>query len=269
MWDSYAPVAHLEKLAFTAEPKTALPVVYTPFTAVSHVSRVACPLMAPLPAAFRSTPRKLGLPSHFSIVLSCCGDAVDFAACCSGTLAAAAQALEEGGAQWRDVSGVIVQLADISNFAVFNHCYANSVPRSSPPTRFSLCLSLEQPVLFIISIQVSKNICRHMHVESISFWAPANIGPYSQAQLYARREQEDGGSLLLVSGQIALVPERMVLVAADGGQHQLEAECAQILLNLSAILAANGLSEYAPCCCIPIVPLTCVDFFCLLRALNA
>lgn len=261
VWDSYAPVAHLEQLAFTAQPKPALPVVRIPFAGASDASRVACAALPPLPAPFRPTPRKHSLPcAHFSIVLSCCGSAEDFAASCSATLAAAAQALEEGGAKWHDVSGVIVQLADISNFAVLNQCYAACVPRSSPPTRFTFCASLEQPVLFIISIQVSKNSCRHVHVESVSFWAPANIGPYSQSQLYARRGQLDCGSLLLLSGQIALVPERMVLAAADGMQSQLQAECTQIVLNLSAILAANGLSEYAPCCCMLIAPLVVVDF---------
>ena len=261
VWDSYAPVAHLEQLAFTQQPKSALAVVHIPFATASHVARVACAALPPLPAPLRTTPRKHSPAcAHFSVVLSCCGSADDFATSCSATLAAAAQALEEGGAKWQDVSGVIVQLADISNFAAFNHCYAACLPCTSPPTRFSFCVSLEQPVLFIISIQVSKISCRHMHVESVSFWAPANIGPYSQSQLYARRGQDDCGSLLLVSGQIALVPERMVLAAADGRQSQLQAECAQILLNLSAILAANGLSEYAPCCCILIAPLIIVHF---------
>jgi len=55
-----------------------------------------------------------------------------------------------------------------------------------------------------------------MHVESISFWAPANIGPYSQAQLYPAHG-DACGNLLLVSGQIGLVPERMLLVSAGGG----------------------------------------------------
>jgi len=37
-----------------------------------------------------------------------------------------------------------------------------------------------------------------MHVQGLSHWAPANIGPYSQCSM--------AGNLLHVSGQIALIP---------------------------------------------------------------
>ncbi len=39
---------------------------------------------------------------------------------------------------------------------------------------------------------------RCMHVQGLSHWAPANIGPYSQCSM--------AGNLLHVSGQIALIP---------------------------------------------------------------
>jgi diphthine-ammonia ligase len=104
-------------------------------------------------------------------------------------------------------------------------------------------MSLEEPVLFIISIQASSSSSRHMHVESISSWAPANIGPYSQSQLYAG-DGLDSSALLLVSGQIALIPERMELAVAEGRpQQQLEVECAQVSRNLAAVVAANGVAE--------------------------
>jgi hypothetical protein len=36
----------------------------------------------------------------------------------------------------------------------------------------------------------------------------------------------------------------MVLVAAEGGrQQQLQAECAQVALNLAAVMAANDVTE--------------------------
>ena len=42
-----------------------------------------------------------------------------------------------------------------------------------------------------------------MHVQSISHWAPANIGPYSQANMI------DG--ILHIAGQIGLIPGSMEL----------------------------------------------------------
>jgi diphthine-ammonia ligase len=173
------------------------------------------------------------------VVLACCGSVDEFAQACKRTLADAAQTLAAADAEWREVSGVIVQLSDISNFATFNQCYATCVPQCSPPTRFAVCMRLQEPILFILSLQVSRGSSRHMHVESISLWAPANIGPYSQAQLYPGYNRECG-NLLLVSGQIGLIPERMLLAAAEGAQReQLHAQCAQISRNLAAIVEAN------------------------------
>lgn len=57
--------------------------------------------------------------------------------------------------------------------------------------------------------------------------APAAIGPYSQAV--------KTGSMVFVSGQLALVPERGELVAND-----IKAETRQALTNLEEILVASG-----------------------------
>lgn len=59
--------------------------------------------------------------------------------------------------------------------------------------------------------------------------APAAVGPYSQAIR--------AGSLVFTSGQIPLDPASGQLV--EGG---IEAQTAQVLHNLSAVLAAAGLS---------------------------
>lgn len=59
--------------------------------------------------------------------------------------------------------------------------------------------------------------------------APQAIGPYSQAVV--------AGDLVFLSGQIALDPERGRLV--DGS---IEDETRQVLKNLAAVLAAEGLA---------------------------
>ena len=58
--------------------------------------------------------------------------------------------------------------------------------------------------------------------------APQAIGPYAQGVV--------GGGLVFLSGQIALDPERGRLV--DGS---IEEETRQVLTNLRAVLAADGL----------------------------
>jgi diphthine-ammonia ligase len=44
-----------------------------------------------------------------------------------------------------------------------------------------------------------------LHVQSVSRWAPSNIGPYSQAKTI-------GGIVVFVSGQIALDPASMTIL---------------------------------------------------------
>lgn len=56
---------------------------------------------------------------------------------------------------------------------------------------------------------------RGLHVQSRSYWAPANIGPYSQAQAisHASNNEDEESALVTVqiAGQIPLVPASMVL----------------------------------------------------------
>lgn len=59
--------------------------------------------------------------------------------------------------------------------------------------------------------------------------APAAIGPYSQAVV--------AGSLVFLSGQIPLDPERGKIVEGS-----IEDETRQVLKNLAAVLAAEGLT---------------------------
>ena len=61
-----------------------------------------------------------------------------------------------------------------------------------------------------------------LHVQSVSRWAPSNIGPYSQAKTLA--------AIVLVSGQIALDPASMLLLGTSAEQ-----QAAQCLRNLEVV----------------------------------
>ncbi|KER31486.1 hypothetical protein T265_12963 [Opisthorchis viverrini] len=65
-------------------------------------------------------------------------------------------------------------------------------------------------------------LCRGLHVRSLSHWAPANIGPYSQALSFTRlgsstelERVEDTTEWTFYSGQIGLIPETMTLPQFD------------------------------------------------------
>eukprot|EP00293_Proteomonas_sulcata_P018458 CAMPEP_0184290288 /NCGR_PEP_ID=MMETSP1049-20130417/2600_1 /TAXON_ID=77928 /ORGANISM="Proteomonas sulcata, Strain CCMP704" /LENGTH=328 /DNA_ID=CAMNT_0026597421 /DNA_START=33 /DNA_END=1019 /DNA_ORIENTATION=- len=66
-----------------------------------------------------------------------------------------------------------------------------------------------------------------LHVQSISYWAPCNIGPYSQAKTL-------DGRLILISGQIALDPSSMVIKAESVAD-----QTRRCLHNLKAILGVS------------------------------
>jgi 2-iminobutanoate/2-iminopropanoate deaminase len=59
--------------------------------------------------------------------------------------------------------------------------------------------------------------------------APAPIGPYSQAVM--------AGSTLYISGQIPMDPATTIVLTGD-----IEAETAQVMKNIGAILSAYGLN---------------------------
>lgn len=64
-----------------------------------------------------------------------------------------------------------------------------------------------------------------MHVQSISHWAPANIGPYSQAVQI--------GDFIHLAGQIGLIPGSMQMV--NGG---IKRQCQLTLRHISRLLKA-------------------------------
>lgn len=99
---------------------------------------------------------------------------------------------------------VSVILSDMQQFASMNKRYVQYFNILNPPSR----LCIEVPIQFEAEITVfgSKLLdgsSKCLHVQGRSFWAPANIGPYSQARL-------DFG-LNYVAGQIGLLPASLTL----------------------------------------------------------
>jgi diphthine-ammonia ligase len=84
-----------------------------------------------------------------------------------------------------------------------------------------------------------------LHIQSRSYWAPANIGPYSQAQavLQATSKPETALWTVCVAGQIPLVPSTMALPSRPykshgGGVSVTEATSA---FNLQVVLSLQHL----------------------------
>lgn len=81
-------------------------------------------------------------------------------------------------------TNINVFLSSIDLFAAVNQVYATFFG-SSPPARACVAVDLPPPTrirLECIAYNESHDADRQaLHVQGLSYWAPANIGPYSQA----------------------------------------------------------------------------------------
>lgn len=99
----------------------------------------------------------------------------------------------------------------MNDYAALNDVYATAFSFTNPPTR--VCVEYPLPPGLQVIMEVvafrprnkdSENRRHTMHVQSISHWAPANIGPYAQSTRV--------GEITYISGQIALVPGSMTMI---------------------------------------------------------
>ncbi|XP_072896198.1 diphthine--ammonia ligase isoform X1 [Hemitrygon akajei] len=133
-----------------------------------------------------------------------------------------------------DIILLHLYIKDITDFGTINsvyQCYFNL----NPPARVCVEVPLPDGILLQVdcllhkdesaSQDVTEQQKEVMHVQSISHWAPANIGPYSQSIKI--------GDDIFCAGQIGLVPCTMQLVT--GG---IKAEATLSLSHVQKILEA-------------------------------
>lgn len=114
---------------------------------------------------------------------------IDAGLCSSATFAEEAtatfkkldKALKDAGYTMDHLIHVNLLLCDMSLFAEANAEYIKWFPRGSPPTRATVAVSLEPGKRIYIDALACLALKKTLHVQSLSYWAPANIGPYSQA----------------------------------------------------------------------------------------
>lgn len=113
--------------------------------------------------------------------------------------------LEDHHLDAENIISTSLLVKSMDNFVKINQVYYQHFDKSLPPARTCIETSLASglSVSFIAS-KISKN---GLHVQSRSYWAPSNIGPYSQAikiNLIAN-----------LSGQIPLIAKNMTLQFDD------------------------------------------------------
>ncbi|KAL4711110.1 hypothetical protein ACJJTC_009481, partial [Scirpophaga incertulas] len=144
--------------------------------------------------------------------------------------------LESEDVSLQDVCTVNIYMRDMDEYLTLNNVYLKYFSFDNPPSRVCVQCPLPDDVGLILDAVAYKTVQSvdpdsppkertTMHVQSISHWAPANIGPYSQAFKV--------GEVIGTSGQIALVPGSMQLVR--GGARR---QCALALRHVARVLRA-------------------------------
>ena len=111
-----------------------------------------------------------------------------------------------------------ILLRNMEDFAGVNAAYGAAFTAPNPPSRVTIACGNLLPkgvdvALSVVALHGSAEKTKQgLHVQSQSYWAPANIGPYSQAISVATEGTGDStssASMVYIAGQIPLVPRLM------------------------------------------------------------
>ncbi|KAG4428648.1 hypothetical protein IFR05_015868 [Cadophora sp. M221] len=129
--------------------------------------------------------------------------------------------LDQASLQPTDIISTVIILRSMQDFASINKVYGALFTKPNPPSRVTVSCGtlLPQEISLIIHLSIQNTssspiVRKALHVQSRSYWAPANIGPYSQATcitLPLTTTSQTPTSLVSIAGQIPLIPHTMNL----------------------------------------------------------
>ena len=148
------------------------------------------------------------------------------------------------GATWADVDAVQLYVADLAHFAAVNEAYLRVVPAHAPPARACVELALPPGVPACVELlaavpvlgpeaedRVAPEPKRSLHVQSLSCWAPACIGPYAQAATRL--------GLTHLAGVIAMDPATLDVIAGEDEARDV-AQARRAFRSAAAVARATG-----------------------------
>lgn len=132
------------------------------------------------------------------------------------------------------ILSTVIVLRSMADFPAINTVYGSLFTEPNPPSRVTISCGDLLPhgsgnIAIYLTVQTGDDADRQgLHVQSRSYWAPANIGPYSQAITFPAAAAAPGNSsssarVVHIAGQIPLIPASMELPSAadDGLDRQL------------------------------------------------
>ncbi|KAI4285536.1 MAG: hypothetical protein L6R38_000557 [Xanthoria sp. 2 TBL-2021] len=146
-----------------------------------------------------------------------------------------------------DIIFTTILLRSMDDFKAVNQKYAELFgTRPNPPARVTVACENTLPpgvnVMVSVVVALGPDVARqHLHVQSISYWAPANIGPYSQATSVRLGTVDNAPAVVYVAGQIPLVPESMEIVTRMRPSEEPQSEQDAASFRLQTTLALQHL----------------------------
>ena len=164
--------------------------------------------------------------AHHILLSNLTGEGVTPAQQTNAIMGKALTMLQGSGHAVQDIAYTSIILRDMADFASINAVYGSYFIRPNPPARLTIACSAVLPkgkdvMMSLTSVMRSEsNTRRALHVQSRSYWAPANIGPYSQAvSVYSEYgDSVEDDSIVYIAGQIPLVPSTMELPGSTDSQ---------------------------------------------------
>jgi len=115
-------------------------------------------------------------------------------------------AVSDWSSWFAKITHITLLLRSMADFGTINTSYNKYFPHPNPPSRVCVAIGDAMPAGCNILVHVQASTSderRGLHIQGRSYWAPANIGPYSQAISIQ--------GLVYISGQIPLAPPTMDL----------------------------------------------------------
>ena len=134
----------------------------------------------------------------------------------------------------RDIVQVMLILSDMANFSHINRVYDTYFSYPLPPARVCIASNLIYPHRIQVYVLASHTPRRGLHIQSRSYWAPANIGPYSQSIVI--------GSRIYIAGQIGLDPATSTLIQSQHKPHTEAFLAMQHLLRIAETMKTTHIS---------------------------
>ncbi|KAI8896356.1 hypothetical protein BC833DRAFT_597748 [Globomyces pollinis-pini] len=268
--DMYAPVAYLKSKKVEIEDKSdsnnewkqrLLQAGSDSFKSLIKrldISNTIAPIDVPNPTTLLNTESKLGYQSYFDsryfalsgINKHHCGrkDLTSLTDETKAVLDFIKSQLELVELGFHDVVLMSVFVRDLNQFTILNGAYKEYFGLNPPPrvtVQAHLDCELQIDVLAVhldqFDIENKGHSKNTLHVQGISYWAPANIGPYSQACQILDH--------IYLAGMIGLTPNSMKLPAGEQAIHKQCQNSLNSLTNVADAMGANFPNHVIGCIC--------------------